>query len=355
MSKTEKFPCRTFLVCHRGALGDFILTWPAIFLLKNHFHEYEFIGLGRPDYMKLAVKLGLLRKFHDADSTAMADFFETGIIPEKLGRPERGVLWLKDAKKTADLLKKNSNCDFTPIEPFPAEKIHVAKFHIREISRYFKISRGNCTIQFPTEGGFSYPPTFTSIGGQECPPSVIWSNISNEQIDLESLTPEHSFPVKDIIYIHPGSGSSKKNYSPDFYLKVAKFAETHFKKNVKFILGPVEMERGFDKFFPADKTIVPENTSDLADILGEAFLYIGNDSGVGHLAGFLGIQTVVLYKNTAPEIWGVVGRKVKLIEGSDENTLLKKLIEKLKLNLTGFAGTSYGTPNSSSALLSFTI
>ena len=88
---------KTFLVCHRGALGDFILTWPAILLLRKHFPEYKFVGLGRPDYMKLAIKLGILEEFHDADSAGMSDFFGNGIIPEKLGKPGKGVLWLKDA------------------------------------------------------------------------------------------------------------------------------------------------------------------------------------------------------------------------------------------------------------------
>lgn len=318
---------KTFLICHRGALGDFILTWPAILLLKKHFPEYKFIGLGRPDYMKLAIKLGILEESHDSDSSVMQDFFENGMIPEKFSMPEKGVLWLKDAMKTAELLKKNSNCDFAPIEPFPAEKIHVAKFHCREILKYFKINGGDCIIQFPKEGGFSYPPTFTSNGGQECPPSVFLTNTLNEQIDLEFLTPEYSFPVKNVILIHPGSGSPRKNYSPEFYLKVAKFAEIHFKKDVKFILGPVEMEKGTAEFFPAGKTIIPENASALAGILGGAFLYIGNDSGASHLSGFLGTPTIVLYRNTDPEIWGVVGRKVKWIEGADENRLLEELKE----------------------------
>jgi ADP-heptose:LPS heptosyltransferase len=279
---------KTFLICHRGALGDFILTWPAILLLRKHFPEYKFIGLGRPDYMKLAIKLGILEESHDSDSALMADFFENGIIPEKLGNLENGVLWLKDAGKTAELLKKNSNCAFAPIEPFPSEKIHVAKFHGREILKYLKIKE-------------SFNPT--------------------------ALTPEYSGHPSNIIYIHPGSGSPKKNYSPEFYLRVAKFAEIHFKRNVKFILGPVEMENGLSKFFPANKTVIPENASALADILSGAFFFIGNDSGAGHLSGFLGIPTIALYKDTDPETWGIIGRKVKWIEGADENMLLKKLTE----------------------------
>ena len=279
---------KTFLICHRGALGDFILVWPSILLLRKHFPEYKFIGLGRPDYMRLAIKLGILEEFHDSDSSVMLDFFENGMVPKELGSPERGVLWLKDSLKTAEFLKRNSNCDFAPMEPFPSEKIHVAKFHIREILKYYNLK---------------------------------------DAVKLTDLAPEHSFPSKNTVLIHPGSGGSMKNYSPDFYLKVAKFAEMHFKKEVKFILGPVEMEKGTGKLFSAGKTLAPENTSALADVLGGAYLYIGNDSGASHLSAVLGTPTVALYRSTDPEIWGVVGKKVKWFQEADENRLLEKLTE----------------------------
>lgn len=283
---------KSFLICHRGALGDFILTWPAILLLRKYFPGYKFTGLGRPDYMKLAVNLGLLEEYHDADSAAMQDFFETGIIPLELGKPEKGSLWLKDAGITAGLLKKNSGCNFAPLAPFPSENIHVAKFHVREILKYYK------------EFG--------------C--------LAIDSANLADLALENSCShTNKTILIHPGSGSLKKNYSPEFYLQVAKFAETHFEKDVKFILGPVEMERGACKFFPAEKTLAPENASALADILRGAHLYIGNDSGASHLSGFLGTPTVALYRDTDPEIWGVIGRKVKWVKESDENKLLEKL------------------------------
>lgn len=277
---------KTFLVCHRGALGDFILTWPAVLLLRKHFPEHKFFGLGRPEYMRLAVKLGILEEYRDADSAIMRDFFDNGMIPSIIGKPDRGVLWLKDAKETAELLARNSGCDFAPMAPFPDEKLHVAKFHCREIFKYYNF---------------------------------------NGTVNILDLTPEHSFPRKNIILIHPGSGSSKKNYPPEFYLEVAKSAEMRFKREVKFILGPVETEKGFDKFFAPDKTILPENASALADVLGGAYLYIGNDSGASHLSGILGVPTVVLYKSTDPEIWGAVGKKVKCIEDADESAVLEKL------------------------------
>jgi heptosyltransferase-3 len=68
----------------------------------------------------------------------------------------------------------------------------------------------------------------------------------------------------------------------------------------------------------------------LADLLSRASLYIGNDSGVSHLAGFLGITTIALYKTTDSKIWGVSGKKVTHISADDEKSALRKIKECLR-------------------------
>jgi ADP-heptose:LPS heptosyltransferase len=51
---------KTFLIYHRGALGDFILTWPAINCLRQALPTHCSLGIGRPEYMRLTVSKGLL-------------------------------------------------------------------------------------------------------------------------------------------------------------------------------------------------------------------------------------------------------------------------------------------------------
>ena len=69
----------------------------------------------------------------------------------------------------------------------------------------------------------------------------------------------------------------------------------------------------------------PNNVKALADLLSHASLYIGNDSGVSHLAGFVGTPTIALYKTTDPKIWGVLGRQVTHISADDEKSALRKI------------------------------
>jgi len=66
------------LICHRGALGDYILTWPALMHLKNSFPRHKLIGLGRNNYMNLAHKWEIIDEYYSSDSSRMNKFFNGG-------------------------------------------------------------------------------------------------------------------------------------------------------------------------------------------------------------------------------------------------------------------------------------
>jgi ADP-heptose:LPS heptosyltransferase len=283
------------LICHRGALGDFILTWPALLLFRKHFPGHRLFGIGRPDYMKLAVRLGILDGFHDSESASLLGFFGEGILPCEVRRPEKAFLWLKDAERTAALLHSNSKFEAIPMPPFPSGYGNVSEFHLKGMIEYLRTGD---------------------------PPDPI------------RLIPEYTFPEKNILLIHPGSGSLKKNFPPIFYLDIAKFAEENYGTAVRFILGPAELERGAASSFPSKSVISPEDTSSLADVLGGVRLFIGNDSGVGHLSAFLGTPSMILYRHTDPATWGAVGRKVTYLKGFGEDPA--ECLSELQLKVTGF-------------------
>ena len=54
---------------------------------------------------------------------------------------------------------------------------------------------------------------------------------------------------------------------------------------------------------------------DLAAILSLCHAYLGNDSGVTHLAAASGAATVALFGPTDPAVWGPRGRSVTIIRG----------------------------------------
>ena len=128
--------------------------------------------------------------------------------------------------------------------------------------------------------------------------------------------------------IHPGSGSPSKNYHLQFYLDLAEFLRQVYFADVRFILGPAEDEQIAHGLI-REKIHRPKDVEALAQVLARASLYIGNDSGVSHLSGALGTPTIVLFKTTDPEVWGVLGRRVINIQSGNRDSALGKIQELL--------------------------
>ena len=273
------------LICHRGALGDFVLTWPALSQLRKVLPNIQFLGVGRPEYMRLATKLGILDNYKDAESSSLIPFFSGREIPKVLGSPEGAILWLSEGEAVADLLRRNAKLPVVLIAPFPAEKIHVAEYHYQAISGYFFIKNG-------LKGPSVYFPLNTKMAGYAL--------------------------------IHPGSGSSSKNFSPKFYKDLAELVRHSGLSDIRFIIGPYE-EKELVRSLLGERVERPKNLESLAYMQAGASLYIGNDSGTTHLAGVLGTSTIALYRTTDPDIWGVIGRYVTNIRASDEKKALEKI------------------------------
>ena len=61
----------------------------------------------------------------------------------------------------------------------------------------------------------------------------------------------------------------------------------------------------------------PESFQELASILSEAELYLGNDSGVSHLAAFVETPSIVLFGPTDPRVWHPLGEWVIVMSSPD--------------------------------------
>ena len=86
-----------------------------------------------------------------------------------------------------------------------------------------------------------------------------------------------------------------------------------------FVLGPAEIEGGAGEYLAGDGYPVetPGSIGDLARIITHTSVFIGNDSGIAHLASMTDTPTVVLYGPTDPVIWRPVGRKVVQVISPD--------------------------------------
>jgi ADP-heptose:LPS heptosyltransferase len=125
--------------------------------------------------------------------------------------------------------------------------------------------------------------------------------------------------VGDVPVLHPGSGSPHKCWPAERFLELARrLAERGPRPRI--VLGEVEAETWpaaqIEAFAAAGELHRPTDLLGLLDSYRNAGVFVGNDSGPGHLAGILGIPTVSLFGPTDPARWRPLGPRVSVMRKS---------------------------------------
>jgi len=111
--------------------------------------------------------------------------------------------------------------------------------------------------------------------------------------------------------VHPGSGSPAKNWPLERFVETA--ARLAGGEPWLIVAGPAE-----------EALVAPRGTMlardwplrSLGAALGRAALFLGNDSGVSHLAAAAGAPTLALFGPTEPALWAPVGPRVTTLRGA---------------------------------------
>jgi len=114
---------------------------------------------------------------------------------------------------------------------------------------------------------------------------------------IQALRGDGGFAV-----IHPFSGSPKKCWPLDRYQALTRLLEPNMP--VRWSAGPEE---------PLPDAVRIADLYELACWLATARVYVGNDSGITHLAAAVGTPVVALFGPTDPRIWAPRGPQIRLI------------------------------------------
>jgi len=109
-------------------------------------------------------------------------------------------------------------------------------------------------------------------------------------------------PRENFAVIHPFSGSAKKNWPLEKFRALARQLER---------VMPVHWCSGEDDP-PLANAVRIADLYALACWLARARLYIGNDSGITHLAAAAGTPVLAIFGPTNPEVWAPRGPNVRI-------------------------------------------
>ena len=103
--------------------------------------------------------------------------------------------------------------------------------------------------------------------------------------------------------IHPFSGGARKNWPLPNFRRLARELERTMP--VRWCAGPDDP--------PLEDAVRIDNLYELACWLAGARLYIGNDSGITHLAAAAGTPVLALFGPTDPNVWVPRGPHVRVV------------------------------------------
>jgi heptosyltransferase-2 len=130
---------------------------------------------------------------------------------------------------------------------------------------------------------------------------------------------------KTLIGFHPGAGKSGNRWDVKYFLELIKLLHDRFSCNILLTSGYIDKEVTCKLVNHLQeigiKPVVAENLEigKLAAVLKKLNLYITNDTGLMHLAGFSSVNTVSLFGPTKGFEWAPLKKNQFYIQSKTDN------------------------------------
>lgn len=280
---------RRILALRAGALGDTLLALPALAELRAIVGSSGGLEVvGTEPAIGLAVGPGHAGRCHSIDRGAFRAFFHEGVDDRELLSFLEGFDLVVSWSKLPLLRSKLALLGMDAIEapPLPPEGLHASEHLFRSLT--------------PLGAGATTP-----LPQLDLPDDA-------RRSAAEFLT-RHGLSSRGFVAIHPSSGSPRKNWpAEDFRL----FAERVKSEQLGLLWIEGEADRRIVR--PLEQLVPAPVARELplpvlASVLAEAPLFVGNDSGVTHLAAAAGVPTLALFGPTDPRSWAPRGPAVCVV------------------------------------------
>jgi heptosyltransferase-3 len=332
------------IILQPGAIGDCVLTLPLAEFMKDCLGlggvdilgHTEYIGIlpGRTcvDSIRSIDSVDLHRLFAETDAFDLADgdplintFADYAWIATFLGEPdsnfEQNLIFTANCSRSAEVITLS-------MKPSKKSSTHITDFYIQQFIAQSGLPSGTRQVR---QAKSLIKTTEADINrGRELLEETEGSGaVSKINVDFS----------EKLVVIQPGSGGSHKCCHLDNFLVVAKELVS---KGIRviFLLGPAELERfsnvAIRKIASVAKCLTDLSLTQVLELLSCADAFLGNDSGITHLAAALGVKTIAVFGPTNPDLYGPIGPAVTVISSGYADfakkplpSLQKELLEAL--------------------------
>jgi len=281
------------LVIRGGAIGDFILTLPALHLLRDAFPTCELHLLGYKHIVSLAEKRFYADHTRSIEYAGLAGFFcRGGKLDEELSDYFAGfqqvISYLFDPDQIfADNLKRAGVKNLLLCSPKIQDHLPASSQLMQPLEQLALFPETNIPRFYPAP---------------------------EDLAAAEALIQPDGTPYA---VLHPGSGGNEKIWPVENWLEMAaRFRAMH--PGVKLIVtggesdGPALAslrQSGLTGLHFLESLTLPV----LGAALSRAAVYFGHDTGISHLAAAAGAPCFLLFGPTDPAIWAPPGPQVEVI------------------------------------------
>jgi ADP-heptose:LPS heptosyltransferase len=310
---------KNILVIHQGAVGDVILSFPALRCLKQEKNASVAL-LCKDQVGRIACELSVARTHLPIESACFAALFSRDMnaaAKEFISLFDTVVL-ISFSDDMEDQIRKNNGGQTYRITPRPPaeEETHVA-IHIMKQMQEKGVLTDSKDIAFHANCPVRFSPS-----------NVCTSHIRHHALQTSKWTSIHGVPIvkhtesaqnENLLLIHPGAGSQRKRWAVDNFIALAGVMRHMNGAKVVFLLGPAEsdlqhfVKKRMEGAFQIHQI---EDLSEVMAFLKAARCFIGNDSGLAHLAAIMGVPTVTIFGPSSPKRWAPLGNAVRVLRGA---------------------------------------
>jgi heptosyltransferase-2 len=286
------------LVIRGGAIGDFILTLPALRLLRESFPAAEIEILGYRHIVALAENRFYAQATRSIEYAPLSRFF----IPNADLDPELVAYF----------------ASFDQVISYLFDPDHFFENNLRRCG-VKNLLHGSPKIGDQAHAAFQLAAPMESLAlFLDDPAAQLFPTESDEVEAAQTL----ALSSPRVIAIHPGSGGERKCWPIEKWAALGQWlGENYPEAEILVIGGEADGERlvRMEAALASHRHQVLRNVPlpVLAAILRKCRLFLGHDSGISHLAAAVEIPCLLLFGPTDPDVWAPRNPKVRVLAAPD--------------------------------------